>query len=78
MVRTDESAERATLVHVRFDGRSFDVPLRDLEVANGGSDRDFKVALARYLDIGTRELEGYVVERHETGNFTVRPEAVFG
>ena len=65
-------------VHVRFDGRSFDIPLRELSVAAGSSDPVFKNALAQYLDTSARDLDGYVIERHESGNFTVRPEAVFG
>ena len=52
--------------------------LRDLEISADAGDRVFKTALARYLDINEREFEGYVLERHETGNLTIRPEAVFG
>ena len=66
------------VMHVRFRGRSFDVPLRELQVGAQSSDQHIRVALARYLDLNERELEQYAVERHETGNWTVRPEAVFG
>ena len=65
-------------VHVRFRGRSFDIPFRDLDIGSGSSDAAVKSALASYLDLSERELREYVVERHETGNWTVRPEAVFG
>ena len=65
-------------VHVRFCGRSFDVPLGDLDLRADASDQAMKSALARYLDLPERDLRNYVVERHETGNWTVRPEAVFG
>lgn len=66
------------VMHVRFRGRSFDVPLRELQVGVQASDQHIRVALARYLDLNERELDQYAVERHETGNWTVRPEAVFG
>jgi hypothetical protein len=77
MVRAEEMTGVMT-VHVRFNGRSFDIPLRELNVAAGSSDRMFKTALAGYLDIAVAEFDGYVIERHESGNLTVRPEAVFG
>lgn len=66
------------VMHVRFRGRSFDVPLRELQVGVQASDQHIRAALARYLDLNERDLDQYAVERHETGNWTVRPEAVFG
>lgn len=66
------------VLHVRYRGRSFDIPLRELRVGEPMSDYHVRLALARYLDLPQRELEEYVVEHHEGGNWTVRPEAVFG
>jgi hypothetical protein len=66
------------VVHVRFDGRSLDVPLSGLDVGPGSDDRTLKRALARHLEVPEGALRDYVVDRHETGNLTVRPEAVFG
>ena len=37
-----------------------------------------KHALAVHLDVPEAKLRDYVVDRHQTGNLTVRPEAVFG
>lgn len=68
----------APQLHIRFDGRSFDIPLSDLDVGVLSSDRDVKLALSSYLDIRENELRDYTVDRHQTGNLTVRPEAVFG
>jgi hypothetical protein len=34
--------------------------------------------MARHLDVPARMFDGYIVERHSNGNFTIRPEAVFG
>ena len=66
------------LLHVRFDGRSVDIPLGDLDVGRFSSDEQIKTATARYLNVQTRELGSYVVDRHETENLTIRPQAVFG
>ena len=66
------------VVHVRFDGRSLDLPLPDLGVGPGAADAEIKRALARHLDVAAEKLRDYVVDRHQTGNITVRPEAVFG
>lgn len=65
-------------VHIRFDGRSWDVPFRSLDIGDASSDDEVREALARYLDVSVRKLAAYVVERHASGNMTVRPEAVFG
>jgi hypothetical protein len=66
------------VLHIRFDGRSFDIPLSDLDVGLMSSDTDVKRALAGYLNVPEVKLRDYTVDRHETGNLTVRPEAVFG
>jgi hypothetical protein len=66
------------VVHVRFEGRSLDVPQGELDVGEASSDAEVKRALARYLETPEARLRDYVVDRHETGNMTVRPEAVFG
>lgn len=66
------------VLHVRFDGRSLDVPLHELDVGTRSADGEIKRAVARHLDVPGEQLRDYVVDRHETGNLTVRPEAVFG
>ena len=66
------------VLHVRFDGRSYDIPLNDLDVGPESGDREIKRALARHLEVPEAKLRDYTVDRHETGNLTVRPEAVFG
>ncbi|HEX7900356.1 MAG TPA: hypothetical protein VF950_21490 [Planctomycetota bacterium] len=65
-------------VHVRYDGKSYDLTLEDLMLKANMSDDDVREALARHFDVSPREFRPYVVERHRTGNLTVRPEAVFG
>jgi hypothetical protein len=73
-----ELRNAAPVLHVRFDGRSRDIPLRDLSLSPGAGDEAVKRAVARFLEVPEGKLRAYVVDRHETGNLTVRPEAVFG
>ena len=68
----------AALVHVRFNGRSVDIPLADLDVGQLSNDNQIRSATARYLDVPINEFRNYVVDRHETDNLTIRPPAVFG
>ena len=68
----------APVLHIRFEGRSFDIPLSDLDVGAMSADADVMRALAGYLEVPEAKFRDYVVDRHETGNLTVRPQAVFG
>ena len=68
----------AAVIHVRFGGRSFDVPMSQLDLGLGSSDEQIKRTLAQYLEIPFGRLSDYVIDRHANGNLTLRPEAVFG
>jgi hypothetical protein len=65
-------------VHVRFEGRSWDIAFALLDIGDLSADNEVRAALARYLDVPATKLAPYVVERHANGNITLRPEAVFG
>ncbi len=73
-----EREQAVAVVHIRFEGRSSDIPQGDLDVGTASSDNQVKRALARYLEVPEAKLRDYVIDRHENGNMTVRPEAVFG
>jgi hypothetical protein len=80
-LRDQIMAERqhgVAVVHIRFEGRSLDIPQAELDVGMASSDNEVKRALAAYLEVPQAKLRDYVIDRHETGNMTVRPEAVFG
>ena len=66
------------VLHIRFEGRSFDIPLSDLDVGTMSNDAEIKRALASYFGVAAHKLRDYVIDRHDTGNLTVRPHAVFG
>lgn len=70
--------DHAAIVRIRFEGRSMDIPLGELDIGPVSSDGEIKRALARYLEVPEAKFRDYVIDRHETGNLTVRPEAVFG
>ncbi len=65
-------------LHIRFEGRSWDILSRDLDVSPMSTDEQVRRALANYFDVALGKFRVYVIERHENGNITVRPEAVFG
>ena len=66
------------MLHVRFDGTSRDIPCSQLNLRSGASDNDVRDAVAAYLDVPVHKFGAYVIERHDNGNITVRPEATFG
>ena len=66
------------MIHVRFEGRSFDLSRRELGHNGHGHDTDVKARLARYLDVRPERLDAYVVERRLSGDLIIRPEAVYG
>jgi len=66
------------ILHIRIAGQSQDLALRDLDLNQYSHDKHIRQALARYLEVSLKMLNGYVIERHANGNMTVRPEAIFG
>lgn len=73
IIRRDEQ-----IVHIRFEGRSWDVPASAIGLGVDSNEDAVKRAVARYLEVGVERLGLYVVEFHENGAVTIRPEAVFG
>ena len=72
----DRAASR--LLHVRFAGRSFDIPLVGLDLDSYADDVRVKHVVANHLEVAERRLDDYVIDRHANGNLTLRPPAVFG
>ncbi len=75
---TEIIPENAPRLHVRYEGRSWNLLLSDLDLGPLSADEDVRQALARYLGVPEGSFKVYVIERHRNGNITVRPEAVFG
>ena len=66
------------MVHIRFEGRSIDVAKTQLGIAAGMNDVAVKERVARHLDVNNDRLSAYVIDRRPSGDFIVRPEAVYG
>jgi hypothetical protein len=70
--------KHSAMAHVRFEGRSLDVPLVELGIAGAACEQEIRSALAGHLQVPEERLRDYILDRHATGNITLRPEAVFG
>ena len=66
------------MIHVRYEGRSYDVREQDLALGNRASDRQILETLARFYEFDFSKLQHYVVDRRPSGTAIVRPEAVYG
>ena len=66
------------MVHIRYQGRSYDMTEAQVAVAADMSDAQIKQRLAQHFDVSPASLEGYVVDRGPYGDLIVRPEAVYG
>ncbi|HEY9601342.1 MAG TPA: hypothetical protein V6C85_07020 [Allocoleopsis sp.] len=66
------------MVHVRFEGRSYDIPETQLGVTTGMNDNAIKERLAQHFDIRRDRFQSYVVDRRPSGDLIIRPEAVYG
>ena len=75
---TDIIPHQDPQLHIRYAGRSNDVPLSLLDLGDRSTDAIVLDAVAQYFQIPIWKLAAYVVERHKNGNITIRPEAVFG
>jgi hypothetical protein len=72
------STATGTVVHVRVNGRSRDIALDLLHVTPGSPDEFVRNAVASFMELSPADLRDTVIERHENGNMTLRPKAVFG
>ena len=66
------------MVHIRFEGRSYDIPENQLGVKVGMRDSVVKERIANYFDVGRDRLTDYVIDRRTSGDLIIRPEAVYG
>jgi hypothetical protein len=71
-----ENLRSGGVLHVRFDGRVFDVSLPGAGLEADSPDDQVKFALAEFLEVPTYRLDEYVVDRHDNGSLTLRMESV--
>ncbi len=66
------------MVHVRFEGRSYDITENQAKIQTGMNDNQIKESLAQYFDVGINRFSDYVIDRPTSGDLIIRPEAVYG
>ena len=66
------------MIHLRFNGQSFDLDTKGLGLRLAANDHEIKARLAEHLDVEVNRFDGYVIDRPDTGVLIVRPEAVYG
>lgn len=66
------------MVHIRFEGRSYDIKISELGLEQSMNDNAIKQRLAQYLDVAINCFEYYIIDRRPNGDLIVRPEAVYG
>lgn len=65
------------VIHVRFDGRSEELPAKGLDLTNTASDMDIKRRVASHFQLPASHLDNYVVV-HNPQAIIIRPEAIYG
>ncbi len=65
------------LVHVRFDGHSYELSLAALNLTRQATDVQIKRAVASYFERPDAYFDGYVIVRTSQA-IIVRPEAIYG
>ena len=66
------------MIHIRYDGRSYDLPEAQVGIAASMSDVQIKQRLAQHFDVAVGSFQAYVVDRGPNGDLIIRPEAVYG
>lgn len=66
------------MVHIRYDGRSYDLAEAQMGVAAHMSDVEIKQRLAQHFDVSLGSFQEYAVDRGPNGDLIIRPEAVYG
>lgn len=66
------------MVHIRFEGRSYDLVENQLGVTAVMNDTAIKERLAQHFDVARDRFQFYVVDRRPSGDLIIRPEAVYG
>ena len=66
------------MVHIRFEGRSYDLTETRLGIRSGMNDVEVKQQVALHLEVNRDRLHSYIIDRRPSGDLIIRPEAVYG
>jgi len=66
-------------IHIMFGGQSYDWSFEQLDLSYDASNADIANAIASELGVPSHKITNMVFERNnQTGDITIRPQAVFG
>lgn len=66
-------------LHIRFNGQSHDIEQSEVDLGDLSTDDNVREAAARYLNAPVTKFSSFQVDRNsETGDVTLRPQAIFG
>jgi hypothetical protein len=71
-------AQARPQIHIRYEGRSVDIYQDQLDIGSLSADEQVRQAVAEHLGAPPTKLRNFVIDRHESGEMTLRPQAVFG
>lgn len=66
------------MVHIRFEGRSYDMTESQIGIRTEMNDTLVKERVAGYFEVNRDRLQFYVIDRRPSGDIIIRPEAVYG
>ncbi|MGB3402652.1 MAG: hypothetical protein WBA77_08165 [Microcoleaceae cyanobacterium] len=66
------------MVHIRFEGRSYDIDENQLGITTQMNDNTVKQRVANFLEVRQNRLQMYIIDRPQSGDLIIRPEAVYG
>ncbi|HLO85433.1 MAG TPA: hypothetical protein VK203_10575 [Nostocaceae cyanobacterium] len=66
------------MVHIRFEGRSYDLNENQIGITTRMNDTTIKERLAQHFDVNLNRFTSYVIDRRPNGDLIIRPEAVYG
>lgn len=70
---------RQPQVHIRYNGESRDVTFGDLDIGDLSTEAEIRSAAARFFEVPASKFANFAIDRNaETGDLTLRPQAVFG
>ena len=78
---TLELANNSTspVLHIRYGGESVDISCEAADIGDLSTDEQIKQAAADFLEAPLSKFSNFVVSRNaDTGDVTLRPQAVFG
>lgn len=69
--------ENELMVHIRYEGRSWDFAASTIDVGDGSTDGQIREAVASHLEVPVGKMAQFMIDK-SPGNITISPAATFG